>query len=86
MRNILLTLFISINVFSYTQVELPQIFSEDMVLKRNKPIPVWGWSDDAGECNLYNNEGFPASPFRTDNWETITMNEKYSFEYISNKN
>jgi len=37
----------------------------------------YGWADDAGECNLYNKEGFPAAPFRTDNWRGITENEKY---------
>tara|TARA_R110002050_G_scaffold53118_2_gene120825 strand:- start:55163 stop:57112 length:1950 start_codon:yes stop_codon:yes gene_type:complete len=38
----------------------------------------YGWSDDAGDCNLYNAEKFPASPFRTDTWETLTKNVKYS--------
>ena len=27
-------------------------------------------------CNLFNKEGFPAFPFRTDGWKTITKNEK----------
>lgn len=39
----------------------------------------YGWADDAGDCNLYNNEGFPAAPFRTDNWEMITSSEAYKF-------
>ena len=37
----------------------------------------YGWADDAGDCNLYNVEGFPAPPFRTDDWKGITNNEKY---------
>ncbi|WP_281636572.1 sialate O-acetylesterase [Flavobacterium marginilacus] len=44
------------------------------------PSPVavhYGWADDDTEINLFNKEKFPASPFRTDNWETITANEKY---------
>ncbi|HSI86316.1 MAG: sialate O-acetylesterase [Candidatus Methylacidiphilales bacterium] len=33
-----------------------------------KPVAVrYGWDDDP-EVNLYNKEGLPASPFRTDNW------------------
>lgn len=49
--------------------------------KVNKPIAVhYGWADDAGECNLYNKEGFPASPFRTDNWDGITNGKKYILE------
>jgi sialate O-acetylesterase len=42
------------------------------------PVAVrYGWADDDTNINLYNKEKFPASPFRTDNWEMITANEKY---------
>jgi len=39
------------------------------------PLPVavhYAWADDAGDANLYNKEGFPAVPFRTDQWKGIT--------------
>lgn len=48
-------------------------------IKRNKVI-VWSpeiknpvavryaWADNPEGANLYNKEGFPAAPFRTDNW------------------
>ncbi|MBZ4043388.1 sialate O-acetylesterase [Flavobacterium hibisci] len=42
------------------------------------PVAVrYGWADDDTAINLFNKEKFPASPFRTDNWEMITVNEKY---------
>ncbi|WP_053990119.1 sialate O-acetylesterase [Mangrovimonas sp. TPBH4] len=42
------------------------------------PVAVrFGWADDAGDCNLYNEEGFPASPFRSDTWKTITTDISY---------
>lgn len=28
----------------------------------------YAWADNPAGCNLYNSEGFPASPFRTDTW------------------
>jgi sialate O-acetylesterase len=37
----------------------------------------FGWKDDAGEDNLFNKEGFPASPFRTDKWKGITETQKF---------
>jgi sialate O-acetylesterase len=40
------------------------------------PVAVryaWGGNPD---CNLYNQEGLPASPFRTDDWPGVTMNGK----------
>ena len=32
----------------YANVSLPKFFGDNMVLQRNKPIPVWGWAN-AGE-------------------------------------
>jgi sialate O-acetylesterase len=63
-------------------------YSAKAIIKNNKvivssenvqnPIAVhYGWADDDTEINLFSKEKFPASPFRTDDWEMITANEKY---------
>ena len=45
----------------------------------NNPIAVrFGWMDDAGEDNLFNKEGFPAAPFKTDSWKGITEEQKFA--------
>jgi sialate O-acetylesterase len=37
--------------------------------KINKPVAVrYAWADNPQGANLYNTEGLPASPFRTDTW------------------
>ena len=42
------------------------------------PVAVrYGWADDNGEVNLYNKQGFPAVPFRTDTWKGITEAVKF---------
>ncbi len=42
------------------------------------PLAVhYGWADDASAGNLYNKEGFPAEPFRTDDWKTLSKKVKY---------
>lgn len=42
------------------------------------PVAVrYGWADDNSEVNLYNREGFPACPFRTDTWKGITEERKF---------
>ncbi|MDO8302392.1 MAG: sialate O-acetylesterase, partial [Sedimentisphaerales bacterium] len=42
-----------------------------------KPVAVrYGWSDVTTECNLYNDAGLPASPFRTDDWPGATDDKK----------
>lgn len=49
--------------------------------KVQNPIAIhYGWADDASDCNLYNNEKFPAIPFRTDDWNMITAGVKYNVQ------
>ena len=41
-----------------------------------KPVAArYAWADNP-ECNLYNKEGLPASPFRTDTWPGLTVNSR----------
>jgi sialate O-acetylesterase len=40
----------------------------------------YGWKDDASDANLFNREGFPAAPFRTDDWPAITRDKIYHIE------
>jgi sialate O-acetylesterase len=43
------------------------------------PVAVrYNWMDDALESNLFNREGFPAEPFRTDEWKGVTEGAKFS--------
>ncbi len=42
------------------------------------PVAVrYGWSDSPTDANLFNKEGLPASPFRTDNWKGLTENTHF---------
>jgi len=46
--------------------------------KVKKPVAVrFAWACNPAEFNLYNKEGLPASPFRTDNWEGITDGKSF---------
>lgn len=41
------------------------------------PVAVrYGWANNPDDVNLYNKEGLPASPFRTDDWPGITFGKK----------
>lgn len=42
----------------------------------SQPVAVrYAWSNNP-ECNLYNNAGLPAVPFRTDDWPGVTVNNR----------
>jgi len=45
------------------------------------PAPVavrYAWADDPNDVNLFNKAGFPANPFRSDAWKSITEGVKFS--------
>lgn len=47
--------------------------------KVQHPVAVrFGWADDAGKDNLFNRDGFPAAPFRTDAWKGITESARFA--------
>lgn len=51
-----------------------QVSSENVV----KPVAVrYGWKGDDSEINLFTEDGFPVSPFRTDDFKLITEGNKY---------
>ncbi len=42
------------------------------------PVAVrYAWADAPVDANLYNSAGFPASPFRTDDWQGVTFANKF---------
>ncbi len=50
-----------------------------MVASPQVPAPVavrYAWADNPEGANLYNVEGLPASPFRTDDWPGVTQDKR----------
>ena len=46
--------------------------------KVNQPVAVrYGWTDAPVDANLFSKDGFPVSPFRSDNWKGITEAKKF---------
>ncbi|MBA4319722.1 MAG: hypothetical protein C0412_15075 [Flavobacterium sp.] len=65
-------------VFYYAKAQI--VNNKVVIYNENVPNPVaihLGWADDASDANLYNREGFPAVPFRTDEWKSIMKEYKY---------
>ena len=45
------------------------VYSNDV----KNPVAVrYGWANNPDDLNLYNKEGLPTNPFRTDDWPGIT--------------
>jgi sialate O-acetylesterase len=57
-----------------------KVVGRDQVAVRSfavaRPVAVrYAWGDNP-ECNLYNREGLPVTPFRTDDWPGVTVNAR----------
>ncbi|MDP4208335.1 MAG: sialate O-acetylesterase [Bacteroidota bacterium] len=62
---------------AYLQNDRVVVYSDEV----QQPVAVrYAWTDNAEEANLFNKEALPASPFRTDNWDGLTVGEKYSVQ------
>jgi hypothetical protein len=60
------------------KVAAPMILTRQLgpfaaLIGRHSWVTAWGGNPD---CNLYSQEGLPASPFRTDDWRGVTTNGK----------
>ena len=45
------------------------------------PVAVhFAWADNPDDANLFNKEGFPAVPFRTDTWKGITEDSRFKID------
>jgi sialate O-acetylesterase len=66
------------HVFHYAKAE---IVGNTVVLRHPEGKAAtsvrYGWANAPLDANLFNKEGFPASPFRTDQWEGITVKNKF---------
>jgi sialate O-acetylesterase len=64
------------SVFVWADAE---IIGNEVIVSSTKvdnPVAVrYGWAANP-ICNLYNGNGLPASPFRTDDWEGVTYGKK----------
>lgn len=65
-------------VFHYAKADIE---GDRVVLrhpKGQKPASVrYAWADAPEDANLFNAEGFPACPFRTDDWAGVTVRGKF---------
>jgi len=63
------------------------IQGDQVILSSDKvPQPIairYAWEDDASNANLFNKEGYPTAPFRTDDWPAITRDIKYHISLVN---
>ena len=58
------------NGFIFANIKLPRLFSDDMVLQRDKPIPVWGWAEAKEKISIqFNGQTKKITAGKDGKWE-----------------
>jgi len=55
---------------TFGQIKLPALVSDSMVLQRDKPVTIWGWSLGGDEVTVtFNGKKFKAKPAENNRWQ-----------------
>ena len=64
--------FISFSFSSYSQVKLPKLIGDGMVLQRNTPVKIWGWAANNEKISIdFNHQVFHTSANTNGEWQIL---------------
>ncbi|MEP7257593.1 MAG: 9-O-acetylesterase, partial [Flavitalea sp.] len=67
------------SVFHWAKASIDNNIVTVSSVEVKKPVAIrYAWANNPGELNLYNKDGLPVAPFRTDSWPSITKGNKFS--------
>ncbi|MCF4101186.1 sialate O-acetylesterase [Gillisia sp. M10.2A] len=73
-RSLTLLLFLMLTTQCFSNVSLPSIFSDNMVLQRNADVKIWGWAKPGEEIKIkvsWDEKELTTKPLKTSYWEII---------------
>ena len=84
MRKILLLFVPVLTCYSlFANVSLPNFFGDNMVLQRDKPIPVWGWASPKEKITVqFDHQTKTTKADKSGKWMIKLDNEKAGGPYV----
>lgn len=81
---ILLICFVSISMLTLqAEVKLPHIFSDNMLIQRDKPIHIWGWADQNEEVEItFNGHSKKSKADKNGKWNLELSPMKFGGPYV----
>ena len=68
-RSVFVTLSLLVTQNAFAELRLAEIFSDEMVLQRDKDVPVWGWSDPGDSVRVdFDGQTAPATADSNGRW------------------
>ncbi len=78
MKKFLVIVFSCICVTAFADVTLPQIFSSNMVLQRDKPLKIWGWADKGEKISVsFNGQNIKTKANKDGSWQLMLKPMSY---------
>ncbi|HEX9825012.1 MAG TPA: hypothetical protein VGA80_00305, partial [Flavobacteriaceae bacterium] len=66
----LLVVLIGLSVSAYSQIKLPELISDGLVLQRNQEIKIWGWASSGESVTLnFKHKNYKTKADSNGNWE-----------------
>src|SRR6187551_322230 len=80
-----LLLFILSTQFSFSQVQLPRLIRDSMILQRDAKIKIWGWSSPNEKIKIsFNKKDFKTKADAQGNWSVFLPAMKAGGPYMMN--
>lgn len=79
---VVLLFFIGIYNYSYAEVILPRMFSNNMVIQRNEPVKLWGWAKHKEKITVsFLGKDYQTKANKNGEWEIILPQQKAGGPY-----
>ncbi|MBF4507882.1 sialate O-acetylesterase [Flavobacterium sp. JLP] len=82
MKKILIFITLIICASSYSQIKLPRLISDGMILQRDIPVKIWGWSSPNEKVEIsFNKKKFQTMSSQDGNWTIVLPAQKAGGPY-----
>src|SRR6185503_3068286 len=72
LKMLILFVMLGASQLVFAKVKLPKIFSDNMILQRDKPVKIWGWSDAGKVITVtFNQQTVKATTNKQGQWEVL---------------
>ncbi|MBF4493369.1 sialate O-acetylesterase [Flavobacterium sp. MR2016-29] len=82
MKKILIFITLIICASSYSQIKLPRLISDGMILQRDIPVKIWGWAGPNEKVEIsFNKKKFQTMSSQDGNWTIVLPAQKAGGPY-----
>ncbi|KAF2333711.1 sialate O-acetylesterase [Flavobacterium daemonense] len=82
MRKILILITVLLYSTIYSQIKLPRLISDGMVLQRDMPVKIWGWAQPNEKVEInFNKKKFQTTTSQDGNWVITLPSQKAGGPY-----